>query len=219
MPYTRFAPETNTLTLNGANIESTAAGIRATINLKIKLMGENVINSRNMGVFVKKGTIEGQGSLSVTGKTSGIRTSLNLTISGGASVSAMSQSEYGIRGGDLTISGKETVVMMNGRKGVYNGNSLTLDDGLIIGIPEGVYFDEFSGCFVSPNGNLIIADQWVTIASQDNIDGIRDLNGQESRVENQPVFNLAGQMLSGKWSNGQWPRGILIQGGRKVLIR
>ena len=108
--------------------------------------------------------------------------------------------------------------MMNGRKGAYNGNSLTLDDGLIIGMPEDVYFDEFSGCIVSPNGNLIIADQWVVIANQDYIDGIESLTpdpsprgGENSFKHGSTTVNLAGQKVGTDY------KGIIVTAGKKYL--
>lgn len=94
-------------------------------------------------------------------------------------------------------------------------SSLTLGDGLVIGTPEGAQY--IDGEIKDTDGN-IITDQWVIIASQDNIDGISEVKEDSQMVNgkcsNGKWYNLAGQMV-----NGKLPRGILIQGGRKVLIR
>ena len=40
-----------------------------------------------------------------------------------------------------------------------------------------------------------------------------------SPEEEGPVYNLAGQMVNGKLSNGKLPRGIYIVDGKKIAIK
>ena len=37
--------------------------------------------------------------------------------------------------------------------------------------------------------------------------------------EGEAIYNLAGQMVNGQWSNGKLPRGIYIVGGKKVVVK
>ena len=206
-----FDPETSTLTLNNANIKTIAStyGIYSDYidHLNIKLVGENSISS-DTGLMVKNATIEGPGSLSVKGQATGIRHKNSLTIADGANVSAEGELSYGISGYYLTISGAETIVTMKGKNGAYNGLSLTLEDGLILGLPEGAYFKDSSDGIVDADGNTI-ADEWVVIANQDFIDEIK--TPSISTVNREDAYNLAGQKV------GRNYKGIVIVGGKKIL--
>ena len=47
---------------------------------------------------------------------------------------------------------------------------------------------------------------------------------EELRIKNEElnvgeIYNLAGQMVNGKLSNGKLPKGIFIRNGRKVLVK
>ena len=197
-----------TLTLKNVDINSTTTGILAQKNLHIKLVGENHIASERLGMNLKGTTIEGPGSLIVKG-TTGVRTS-GLTISGGALVSLEGTKAYGFLGGSLSVSGRETIVMLKGKSGygAYVGSEPTLSDGLTYIQPEGAYYDEEKGNIVRANGT-VVANEWVMIANQDYVDGINNINTDVNL--NDAMYNLAGQKV------GKDYKGIVIQGGRKLL--
>ena len=157
---------------------------------------------------LKGTTIEGPGSLIVKG-TTGVRTS-GLTISGGALVSLEGTKAYGFLGGSLSVSGRETIVMLKGKYGygAYVGSEPTLSDGLTYIQPEGAYYDEEKGNIVRANGT-VVANEWVMIANQDYVDGINNINTDVNL--NDAMYNLAGQKV------GKDYKGIVIQGGRKLL--
>ena len=197
-----------TLTLKNVDINSTTTGILAQKSLHIKLVGENHIASERLGMNLKGTTIEGPGSLIVKG-TTGVRTS-GLTISGGALVSLEGTKAYGFLGGSLSVSGRETIVMLKGKYGygAYVGSEPTLSDGLTYIQPEGAYYDEEKGNIVRANGT-VVANEWVMIANQDYVDGINNINTDVNL--NDAMYNLAGQKV------GKDYKGIVIQGGRKLL--
>ena len=203
-----FDPETSTLTLNNANIECEATyaiGAEDFGPLTIKLIGENyAVTSLWFGVRVNEATIEGPGSL-VTKAETGISSFNGLTISNGAKVSAEGTRMNGIFG-DLTVKGEETIVQMKGVECGFKGNSLTLEDDLIIGLPTEAYFSE---PYVVNLDGARITDEWIIIASEDYITGINDL--KDSKNLNDSTYNLAGQKV------GSGYKGIVIQGGRKLL--
>ena len=53
----------------------------------------------------------------------------------------------------------------------------------------------------------------------DDPDGIREIQNSKLKIHNSAIYNLNGQMVKSKWSNGQLPKGIYIRNGRKVVIR
>ena len=111
--------------------------------------------------------------------------------------------------GGITIRGEETIVNMKGAEAPYNLPSLTLEDGLIIGVPAGAYFDNRTNHIVKADGEAV-TDQWVTICSQDYIDGIESLTPARSEGKDL-LYNLSGQKV------GKNYKGIIIMNGRKVL--
>ncbi|MBR3858103.1 MAG: hypothetical protein IKM68_09025 [Bacteroidaceae bacterium] len=206
-----FDPETSTLTLNNANIECEATyaiGAEDFGPLTIKLIGENyAVTSLWFGVRVNEATIEGPGSL-VTKAETGISSFNGLTISNGAKVSAEGTRMNGIFG-DLTVKGEETIVQMKGVECGFKGNSLTLEDDLIIGLPTEAYFSE---PYVVNLDGARITDEWIIIASEDYITGINDLKDSKNLNDlNDSTYNLVGQKV------GKNYKGIVIQGGRKLL--
>ena len=206
-----YDPETNTLTLNGANIETeTEEGITATgAEINIRLEGENYVTGQD-GLYVVSANIEGPGSLYAKGEYCAIRPTSSLLISGGAQVTAegISSSSYAICTTYMTVSGAETIVSMKGTLGTYSGFSPVLKDGLVIGMPIGAYYNSDTGRIVNAAGEAI-KDEWVIIASQDYIDGISSLTPALSKGEG--AYNLAGQKVGADY------KGIIIENGRKVL--
>ncbi len=228
-----YDAETNTLTLNGADIEAEGEGLSTQIDeVIIKLEGENSIEvPEGFGIYSDASfTITGPGSLSVTSKFEALIGSF--VIEGGAKVTADSQTRSALWSFDpLAVSGSETVVMLKGAKGaveIYGADSeeavLSLSDGLVLGLPEGahcgivdVLVEEEEDMWI-PNGYILdandnnITDQWVIIASEDYITGIDEMKNEELRMKNGvDVYNLAGQRAPEGY------KGIVIEGGQKVL--
>ncbi|MBQ7526965.1 MAG: hypothetical protein IJT11_04475, partial [Bacteroidaceae bacterium] len=225
-----YDAETNTLTLNGADIEAEGEGLSTQIDeVIIKLEGENSIEApEGYGIYSDASfTITGPGSLSVTSKFVALNGSF--AIEGGAKVTADSQTRSALWSFEpLAVSGSETVVMLKGAKGaveIYGADSeeavLSLSDGLVLGLPEGahcgivdVLVDEEEDMWI-PYGYILdandnnITDQWVIIGSEDYITGIDDL--KDSKDLKDSTYNLAGQRV------GEGYKGIVIEGGQKVL--
>ena len=225
-----YDAETNTLTLNGADIEAEGEGLSTQIDeVIIKLEGENSIEvPEGFGIYSDASfTITGPGSLSVTSKFEALNGSF--VIEGGAKVTADSQTRSALWSFyPLAVSGSETVVMLKGAKGaveIYGADSeeavLSLSDGLVLGLPEGahcgivdVLVDEEEDMWI-PYGYILdandnnITDQWVIIASEDYITGINDL--KDSKDLKDSTYNLAGQKV------GKDFKGIVIQGSKKLL--
>lgn len=228
-----YDAETNTLTLNGADIEAEGEGLSTQIDeVIIKLEGENSIEvPEGYGIYSDASfTITGSGSLSVTSKFEALNGSF--VIEGGAKVTADSQTRSALWSFDpLAVSGSETVVMLKGANGaveIYGAYSeeavLSLSDGLVLGLPEGAHcgivdilVDEEEDMWI-PYGYILdandnnITDQWVIIASEDYITGIDEMKNEEIRIKNGvAVYNLAGQRAPEGY------KGIVIEGGQKVL--
>ena len=55
--------------------------------------------------------------------------------------------------------------------------------------------------------------------SGDDADGIREIHNSQFSIRNSAIYNLSGQMVNGKWSNGQLPKGIYIRNWRKVVVK
>ena len=206
-----YDPKTNTLTLNGANIETeTADGITAFGDeINIRLEGENNITGQD-GLYAVSANIEGPGSLYAKGEYYAIRSTSSLLISGGAQVTAegISSSSFAICTTYMTISGAETIVSMKGTLGTYSGFAPVLNDGLVIGLPIGAYYNSDTGRISNAEGEAI-KDEWVIIASQDYIDGIQTLSS--SPLKGEGIYNLAGQKVGNDY------KGIVITGNKKYL--
>ena len=217
-----YNPSTYTLTLNGANIHATEGyGIQSKISdLKIKLLGQNnIIADNGTGVRIQQGseagiaTILGGGSLSIKASSVGLRSHLDLYLTDGVKITSESTGDApGFQGwnASLTMSGTETVLMAKGGKegSVINFRSLSLNDGIQILQPSGASFAQ--GIGVTKDGAMV-ANEWVMLASQDYIDGVNTPNANLNH--NEGIFNLAGQRVDSKY------KGIVIKGGKKVLIK
>ena len=222
-----FDPETNTLTLMNANITPAEdTGIRSTISdLQIRLIGQNYITPTQYEACINffgagsKGTIVfyGGGSLELKSPSTAFLTMHDLVFTDGVKVSAESMHYWGITGQtnggypSITMSGEETVLMAKSGDAYYGSlvffNSLTLNDGLTIGLPEGATFVENTG-IVDAEGTQV-ANEWVVIASQDYIDSVSDVNANVNL--NEGIYNLAGQKVENDY------KGIVITGNKKYL--
>ena len=221
-----YDPETQTLTLNGASIDGGADnyGIFAYVPFTIKLEGENTLKGVNGINTSEQTTITGTGSLYCLGETGILSSAPGITIEGGAHVKAEGTTDYGMgrknaSAGGITVSGEETVVEMKGTVGALKANSLTLGEGMAI-LPTEAHIDDCT--FYNPSADeteegrgLVGADgnpiknQWVVIASQDYITGVKDLKDLKDSKDS--IFNLAGQRV------GSGYKGIAVTKGRKVL--
>jgi hypothetical protein len=212
-----YNPETRTLTLNNANIDGGTDnyGIFAYTPFTLKVEGQNELKGI-YGLYITEQTTISSiltGSLRCQGETGIYSSAPGITIDGGVNVIAEGTIGFGMgkknaSAGGITIRGEETIVNMKGAEAPYNLPSLTLEDGLIIGVPAGAYFDNRTNHIVKADGEAV-TDQWVTICSQDYIDGIESLTPTLS--EGEGTYNLAGQKV------GKDYKGIVIQGGKKYL--
>jgi hypothetical protein len=217
-----YYPKSNTLELNGANIDEEGNGIKTEMPLTIELEGENTVKG-NIAINISVGAapspkaaaipevrITGPGSLHAIGTETSIRSTVNLFISRGAQLTVEGINGYAIRGeGDVTIAEANTTVMLKGLYGPLTCNSFSLEKGLILGDPAGAYFNKETKHIVKADGEAV-TDQWVTICSQDYIDGIENLTPARSEGKDL-LYNLAGQKV------GKDYKGIVIMNGRKVL--
>ena len=225
-----YAPATNTLTLNGANIQAKSGihgyGIQAEEdNMKIKLLGYNTITTTNRNGIRIKGTpdsgpitILGGGLLFITSSTAGFLSYNDVILTDGVKiiVENIGTSSGGFDGmkqstsapfPTLTMSGTGTVLRAKGgpNGSVHNFHALNLLDGIKIFEPEGAIFVEDEG--IKKNGAMV-ANEWVTIGNKDFIDGVNNPNANHNL--NEGMFNLAGQRVDSKY------KGVVIKGGKKV---
>ena len=140
-----YAPDTNTLTLNGVNITTgDTSGIKASTDLKIVLSGTNNISGSAHAIYMTSGTltITGPGSLNASsnsGQTT-IYANGNVEINGGAQITVKNTNSdvgdaihlSGTTNKNLTITGNNTQVIAqkNGSATAINGvATLTVSDG------------------------------------------------------------------------------------------
>lgn len=228
-----FDPETNTLTLMNANITPAENdGISSALtDMQIRLIGQNYIAPEyyyacmDMQGTGTKGTIVfyGGGSLELKSPSVAFKTQHDLVLTDGVKVSAESMNYSAIAGEgtsggggatilpSITMSGEETVLMAKSgdrsHGSLVSFYTLTLNDGLTIGLPEGATFSSVRG-IINADGTLV-ANEWVVIASQDFIDGIQTPSSSPSKGEG--IYNLAGQKVGDDY------KGIVIIDGKKFL--
>ena len=58
-------------------------------------------------------------------------------------------------------------------------------------------------------------------AAQDYATGIPTIQNSKFKTQNDdaPIYDLSGRMVNAKWGDANWPRGIYIKGGRKVIVK
>lgn len=225
-----YNPKNCMLTLNGANIAAEDnVGIIIgvpTPSFCIELAGENTIEGyiginvmgeaepepkmpKAKAAAIPEVCITGSGSLHAIGTETGIRSDLRIVIDKGAQVKAEGSGHYGISSlQDVIVCGAENIVMMKGNAGACQCEGLTLENGLVLGIPTGAAFNAEAHGIVNAEGN-VICGEWVIIGSEDYITGINDL--KDSKDLKDSTYNLAGQKV------GKDYKGIVIEGGQKVL--
>ncbi|MBP3710991.1 MAG: hypothetical protein J6I86_00810 [Bacteroidaceae bacterium] len=221
-----YNPETSVLSLRNADIDGGTAeyGILAYAPITLTVEGENEVKGI-YGLYVNdQTTIGGTGSLSFQGETGIYSSAPGITIEGGIHLYAEGTAGIGMAGknasaGGITVRGEETIVEMKGTEGALKANSLTLGEGMAI-LPTEAHIDDCT--FYNPSADeteegrgLVGADgnpiknQWIVIASQDYITGVKDLKDLKDSKDS--FFNLAGQRV------GKGYKGIAVTKGRKVL--
>jgi hypothetical protein len=175
------------------------------------LTGENTVKGTHGLYLTDQTTVNGTGSLYCVGDMGIYSSGPGITIEGGIHVKAEGTTAFGMgkkntSAGGITVRGKETIVEMRGTQGTYDFNDLTLEDDLIIGIPQGAYFKY--GSIVDADGSPV-KGQWVIIAQQDYITGAEHIPGLVLKEEN--IYNVAGQRVSKDY------KGIIISNGKKLI--
>jgi hypothetical protein len=164
-------------------------------------------------------TFQGGGTLSITSEGIGIVTWHDIVLKDDVNlIVECTGNNCGLQGRrasattfpSIHMYGTRTMLQAKGRQGsIMNFHALDLNDGIEINtdaIYDGRTFVEDVG-IVNAGGYLI--PYWVTLARPDYIDGIDNVNVDESLDEN--IYNLAGQKV------GKDYKGIVIQGSRKLL--
>ena len=94
---------------------------------------------------------------------------------------------------------------------------LNQGDGLYASVWYQTLCDDDHPVLNATHSKVLLADDG-TYYNEDNSDGL-NVMAEEGRTA-EDVFNLSGQQIvNGKSSNRQLPRGIYIVGGKKVVIR
>ncbi len=100
----------------------------------------------------------------------------------------------------------------------YDDISIRLKSGSVVFAEDFSASNPFSdGSIVS--GRLKVAGQMsrdILAWLQETPDGISDVKTEKSKAET--VYNLSGQKVNGRRANGRHPRGIVIAGGRKLVM-
>ena len=222
-----FVPETNTLTLNNVILGATeVGGIAAKMtDLKVNLVGYSYINASgtNVGMALRTPgeastvTFQGGGSLSITSGGMGIVTWNDIVLKDDVNLIVESKGNYcGLQGRrasatalpSIHMYGTRTMLQAKGSQAsIMNFHALDLNDGIeLIPWGDGRTFIEDIG--IMNAGNYMVTG-WVTLARQDYVDGIDDVNADVNADES--IYNLSGQKV------GKDYKGIVIQGGKKIL--
>lgn len=208
-----YDSETGVLSLTNVDIDGGTDnyGIFAYVPFTMALTGENTVKGTHGLYLTDQTTVNGTGSLYCVGDMGIYSSGPGITIEGGIHVKAEGTTAFGMgrkntSAGGITVRGKETIVEMRGTQGTYDFNDLTLEDDLIIGIPQGAYFKY--GSIVDADGSPV-KGQWVIIAQQDYITGAEHIPGLVLKEEN--IYNVAGQRVSKDY------KGIIISNGKKLI--
>ncbi|MBQ5680987.1 MAG: hypothetical protein IIV20_05860 [Bacteroidaceae bacterium] len=208
-----YDSKTGVLSLTNVDIDGGTDnyGIFAYVPFIMTLTGENTVKGTHGLYLTDQTTVNGTGSLYCVGDMGIYSSGPGITIEGGIHVKAEGTTAFGMgkkntSAGGITVRGKETIVEMRGTQGTYDFNDLTLEDDLIIGIPQGAYFKY--GSIVDADGSPV-KGQWVIIAQQDYITGAEHIPGLVLKEEN--IYNVAGQRVSKDY------KGIIISNGKKLI--
>lgn len=208
-----YDSKTGVLSLTNVDIDGGTDnyGIFAYVPFTMALTGENTVKGTHGLYLTDQTTVNGTGSLYCVGDMGIYSSGSGITIEGGIHVKAEGTTAFGMgkkntSAGGITVRGKETIVEMRGTQGTYDFNDLTLEDDLIIGIPQGAYFKY--GSIVDTDGSPV-KGQWVIIAQQDYITGAEHIPGLVLKEEN--IYNVAGQRVSKDY------KGIIISNGKKLI--
>lgn len=208
-----YDSETGVLSLTNVDIDGGTDnyGIFAYVPFTMTLTGENTVKGTHGLYLTDQTTVNGTGSLYCVGDMGIYSSGPGITIEGGIHVKAEGTTAFGMgkkntSAGGITVRGKETIVEMRGTQGTYDFNDLTLEDDLIIGIPQGAYFKY--GSIVDADGSPV-KGQWVIIAQQDYITGAEHIPGLVLKEGN--IYNVAGQRVSKDY------KGIIISNGKKLI--
>lgn len=208
-----YDSETGVLSLTNVDIDGGTDnyGIFAYVPFTMTLTGENTVKGTHGLYLTDQTTVNGTGSLYCVGDMGIYSSGPGITIEDGIHVKAEGTTAFGMgkkntSAGGITVRGKETIVEMRGTQGTYDFNDLTLEDDLIIGIPQGAYFKY--GSIVDADGSPV-KGQWVIIAQQDYITGAEHIPGLVLKEEN--IYNVAGQRVSKDY------KGIIISNGKKLI--
>ena len=215
-----YNPETNTLTLNNANISANGTyGIRSVSpNININLIGRNnveVVDGQGVSTTNRDGgtvTISGGGELNIKASDVAFATNCEVVFQDGVQIKAESTGSFGMEGSKaraarfypaIKMLGSETVLMAKGGTGaITHFRILNLNNGIKILEPAGT-------TFVSNDG-ILITNEWVVIANQDYIDGI-SLTPSLSKGEGE-WYDLQGRKLDKITQPG-----IYIKDGKKII--
>ncbi|MBQ2301040.1 MAG: hypothetical protein II279_06110, partial [Bacteroidaceae bacterium] len=163
-----YDSETGVLSLTNVDIDGGTDnyGIFAYVPFTMTLTGENTVKGTHGLYLTDQTTVNGTGSLYCVGDMGIYSSGPGITIEGGIHVKVEGTTAFGMgkkntSAGGITVRGKETIVEMRGTQGTYDFNELTLEDDLIIGIPQGAYFKY--GSIVDADGSPV-KGQWVIIA-------------------------------------------------------
>ncbi|MBR5053829.1 MAG: BspA family leucine-rich repeat surface protein [Bacteroidaceae bacterium] len=215
-----YNPETNTLTLNNANISANGTyGIRSVSpNININLIGRNnveVVDGQGVSTTNRDGgtvTISGGGELNIKASDVAFATNCEVVFQDGVQIKAESTGSFGMEGSKaraarfypaIKMLGSETVLMAKGGTGaITHFRILNLNNGIKILEPAGT-------TFVSNDG-ILITNEWVVIANQDYIDGIENVNANVNL--NDSWYDLQGRKLDKITQPG-----IYIKDGKKII--
>ena len=106
-------------------------------------------------------------------------------------------------------------------QGVYNGNNYfpaITDSNAFAGL-TGATLHVPAGCRAAYD--VYPWNYWFSTITEDAIDGIEEIQNSKLEIQNEGGwYDLSGRkIVNGKLSNGKLPRGIYINGGKKVVVK
>ena len=124
----------------------------------------------------------------------------------------------GIVGEDGTIdSAIETFAA--GKPVLFKDNVSITESGRTV---EAGTFAETENGYIFDGTSFVYAENIspFTYVWEEDPDGIGEIHNSEFKIQNEEaIYNIAGQMVNGKFVNGKLPRGLYIVGGKKVLVK